>query len=576
METLTKALVLAGLSLIAVAGFAQTSPPAAEARPVAPPDVSGPVVKAAESPGTNSASINLVHQVTNEISAVTNVAGAGDDLIPLIVIDDVPLLDAVKNLARQAGVNFQFDPRATAMTNQPSVTVRFENVTAPDALDAVLENYGLALKHDPKTRISRITLKDAKAEEPLVSQVIQLKYSSPSNMMTLLKSILKPPLSQVLSDPRTSQILVVATEKEMANVLEIIPKLDTPTKQVLIEAQLWETSQSPHSVKGVDWSGTLNAQQVTFGNGKTTGTITEHRNAQNSLTAPGTTATDAAGRPVQQSQSSQSSSLGSLDSLLNTAVGGGGLGLSTAKGFSPSTAFLNADGLSAVVGFLNTDNDTELVATPRAVTLDNQKASLSVIKMYPVYTVTPGSANSPAGSSISYSNAGVILNVTPRISANSNISLLVAPEASDLGDPDKQVINGQNYTANTYVVRRVETQVMIHSGYTLVMGGLMKDSTTKSYTKVPVLGDLPGVGLLFRQDKKGRDKSNLLIFVTPTIIEEGDLQLNPPSTFLKTEFKPLIPDKPVSAWDSGQPYDWTKLGNTNTHVPITPSKPGKL
>jgi type II secretory pathway component GspD/PulD (secretin) len=297
------------------------------------------------------------------------------------------------------------------------------------------------------------------------------------------------------------------------------------------------------------------------------------------ITKPGSTVETPGGRPVTEGSSTKSDSMSSISSAFKSIVGGSGIGLNTARGFHPATAFLNADGLSAVVSFLNKDSDNELVATPRTVTLDNQLATLNVSRAYPVYKITPGSANSPAGSELTWTNVGVILQVTPRISANSNISLHVTPELSDIADKDTQVINGQAYTANIYGIRRVETHVMIQSGATLVMGGLINDRAYKSYTKVPILGDAPIFGLLFRKDTKKRDKQNLLIFVTPTIIEESDLQVNDRTQFLKTELKPEQVDKPVSWWDSGAPYDWTKpVTNADGTLPkkTADSKVGKL
>jgi type II secretory pathway component GspD/PulD (secretin) len=562
MKTMRTTLVIAGLALLAVTGFAQTTPVVAEAKPIAPPDVSSGAAKPAD--GTAG-------------KTVTATPAKATEVVPLIVIDDVPLLDAVKNLARQCGINFQFDPRVTAQSNQPNVTVRFENVSAEDALAAVLDNYGMVLQFDAKTKISKITIKDPKAEEPLITRVIQLKYCPPTNLVNLLKATLST-RSQVLPDLRTSQLLVLTTEKELPAVDILIAKLDTANKQVLIEAQMWETAKNPTSVKGIDWSGTLEAQRVTFGNGNTVGQIDQNSSSSSSVTKPGSTVTTPGGRDVTTGQDNKSSSSSSVDSLLKTALGGSGIGLNTARGFNPATAFLNADGLSAVVGFLNKDSDTELVATPRAVTLDNEMANLNVSRAYPVYKVTPGSANSPAGSEITWTNVGVLLKVTPRIAADSNISLYVSPELSDIAAVDKQVINGQPYTANIYGIRKVDTHVMIKSGYTLVMGGLINDRASKGYTKVPILGDAPIFGLLFRQDTKKRDKSNLMIFVTPTIVEDGDLQVSRPSNFLKSQYKPEQVDKPVTAWDGGAPYDWTKLGTNNPpNMPKTAdSKAGKL
>jgi len=196
------------------------------------------------------------------------------------------------------------------------------------------------------------------------------------------------------------------------------------------------------------------------------------------------------------------------------------------------------------------------VATPRAVTLDNQTAKLEVTRAFPIFKITPGSSQTPAGSEITYTNLGTILTVTPRISANSNIALKVVPEVSNIDSVDKQLSNGQAQTANVYAIRRIETQVVIPSGHTLVMGGLISDSSSKIRTKIPILGDLPVVGLAFRHDNKSRLKSNLLIFITPTIVNDEDFQ-PAQSQFLKSKIV-VRADKEESAWDSGKPYDWTK------------------
>src|SRR5205823_313347 len=123
----------------------------------------------------------------------------------------------------------------------------------------------------------------------------------------------------------------------------------------------------------------------------------------------------------------------------------------------------------------------------------------------------------------------------PRIAADKNISMRVIPEVSNIDSVDKQVIQGQLNTANIYAIRRIQTTVMIPSGNTLVMGGMINDTSVKSYTKVPILGDVPGVGLFFRKEGKNRNKSNLLIFITPTIVEDADFHPNNGGgEFLKT------------------------------------------
>jgi general secretion pathway protein D len=484
--------------------------------------------------GTNAAGTNVVSAPgVTEPTVPEEVPAEGDEsatplgsaniaaeVIPLIQIEEVPLTDAIRNLARQANLNFQFDPRITS-TNQPNVSIRFENVTASEALQAVLDNYDLQLVRDPRTRIARITIKDPKAEDPLVSKILQLRYSDPTNMVMMIKPNLSA-RSQVIADSRTSQLIVTTTEKELTAVEELVARLDTPTKQVLIEAHIFETSRTPSTIKGIDWSGTVEGQTVTFGNNQRV--LPEAVSVNPLVTAPG------------------------VPKIL----------VDTAGGFNPSTAFLNADGVSAVLSFLNKDADTEVVATPRAVTLDNQMATLSVTRAFPIFLITPGSANTPGGSQINYTNLGTILYVTPRITADNHVALRVNPEVSNIDSVDRKVIQNTVNEANVYAIRRIETHVMVPSGNTLVMGGLINDTRTKSYTKVPILGDLPVLGWAFRKEGKTRNKSNLLIFITPTIVDDEAFHMSSSGTeFLKT--RPTIPEEEVeSAWDSAKPHDWTK------------------
>lgn len=540
------ALIL-GLATSGLASYGQDNnppppPPADNIKPAETPTVTSPVVSPvvevpAQTPATpaetpvvaetapvvapTDGAVTVAARETAPAQPAGGTGSKADETVPLIVIDDVPLTDAIRNLARQSALNFQFDPRVTT-SNQPNVSIRFENVSAQEALLAVLDNYSLLLVKDSRSKIARVTIKDPKAEDPLVAKIVQLRYSEPTNLVTIVKSTLSS-RSTVVADARTSQLIINTTEKEVDAVLNLIKTLDAPTKQVLIEAKLIETSKAPSSIKGIDWSGTLSAQQFAFGN--------------NTQTAP---------------QSAGQSDNKPLATQWPRVM------VDTAKGFNPATAFLDADGVSAVLSFLNKDTDTEVVATPRAVTLDNQTATLSVTRAFPIFQVTPGSANSPAGATVTYTNLGAILYVTPRIAADNNVSLKVVPEVSNIDGVDKQVLNGEENTANIYAIRRIETSVMIPSGSTLVMGGMVNDTRSKSFTKVPLLGDIPFAGLAFRKEGKTRNKQNLLIFVTPTIVDDGDFQASTSGrVFLQS--KPMeSPEPKETAWDSGKPHDWTQ------------------
>ena len=184
-------------------------------------------------------------------------------------------------------------------------------------------------------------------------------------------------------------------------------------------------------------------------------------------------------------------------------------------------------------------------------------SSLSVTTAQPIFQTTAGTQGSPGGSQVTYTNLGTILHVTPRISANNTINLHVIPEVSDVSATITKTVAGLVNQADSFDIRTVDTRVLIPSGNTLVMGGMVDDSRTKGNTKVPVLGDIPGLGWAFRSETKSQIKKNLIIFITPTIVSNEDFQ--PTETaFLKTKL-PNFKNDDFGAWDSGEPQDWSKL-----------------
>ncbi|HEY4952554.1 MAG TPA: secretin N-terminal domain-containing protein, partial [Verrucomicrobiae bacterium] len=371
------------------------------------------------------------------------------------------------------------------------------------------------------------------------TRVVQLKYSSVSNMMDSVSATLTDKRSKAFPDTRTSQLVVVATEPEQESVDTLVNELDKPTRQVLIETKLVEISSNPKTVKGIDWSGTLAAQNIGFGN-----------NLLQSQT------TFAPGAPVTQSIGG-SNVLFNAQELANPSVIA-----NSASGFG-STGFLNADGLHAVLSFLNSSSDAQVVSTPRVVTLDNEAATISVTRAFPIINVTAGTANTAGGSSISYSNIGTTLIVTPRISANDYIWLKVTPDVSSFFGTVTKTIQGAVFQADEFDTRHIDTQVLIPNANTLVMGGLVKDSPSASYTKIPLLGDIPWLGYAFRSENKQLDKDNLLIFITPTILKDTDF--SPTATdFLKSQAKEMkSPMNPNRIWDSAKPRgDWSNPAPT--------------
>jgi type II secretory pathway component GspD/PulD (secretin) len=525
-----------------------------------------PMVSAPESPSTTTSSVTTsTVTTTNETASAAKPQPSELPSIPLIQFQDVPITTAIENLARQAGINYLIDPKIGygqpdqngQIKAEPTLSIRWENVTAEQALMALLDNYGLQLSEDRKTQIARITAKDPTAPPPLITRVIQLKFASTSNMVDSVQASLTDKRSKVLPDVRTSQLVVVATEREQEALDALINELDRPTRQVLIETKLVEISSNPKTTKGIDWSDTLGAQNIYFGNGL--------MQASSATTAnmPGTptTTTFSGGHTTTTTPSSSQSTTLAINQGL------GGMSWNTLSGFTPAIGFLNADGVHAVLSFLNATYDAQIVSTPRIVTLDNEMATIEVTRGYPVISLSGGTQNSSGSSSVTYSNVGTILQVTPRISANDYIWLKVVPVVSSFfGNVTVTVPGGNGNPSTSYPVpvfdtRRIDSQVMIPNGNTLVMGGLVQDNPTATYSKVPVLGDIPGLGWAFRSESKSMNKDNLIIFMTPTIIKNADFQQASSDSADFLQSKPAVMKNrmnPNSIWDGSEPRgDWS-------------------
>jgi type IV pilus assembly protein PilQ len=516
----------------------------------------------------------------SEVMSLTN--EMGDEILDTVTFDAIPLPDAVRALALQAGLNIQFDPRLLTTVGPdgrpiavtpPTITEKWKKVTAKQALLSLLENWGWQLVMDPRTPIGRITAKDPTALEPLVTTVIALQYGNPTNVLSEVQPTLSS-RSSIISDPRTHKLIVRTTDKELPAVQALIAKLDTPTRQVLIEAKIVETTKDITSAKGIDWTGTLAAQHVSFGNGLTSGFIGQTNATFTSPITTGTTTLPGGTTIPTVSGGGLVSSISNVSSLTTIVPGsptsGGGISINTAHGFNPSTAFLSADGVSAVLSFLNTDADTRSMSFPRTVALDGVQTEIMSVQNIPIFEQTQSApaAGAVAGLATVLPNydkkvegtvlneVGVKLTVIPRIAGPTNVLMDVRPEISSV---DAQVasytLDGQVSTSPIFDRRRVTTQASVPSGYTLVLGGVEIDNTLRSATKVPLLGDMPGLGSLFRSNSKTHNRDTILIFVTPTIIEESDFQPGR-SEFLKLKEPGHPPQE--GAWDSAEPYDWTK------------------
>ncbi len=220
--------------------------------------------------------------------------------------------------------------------------------------------------------------------------------------------------------------------------------------------------------------------------------------------------------PTGQHHERQSSRRAASSSTRQSGIGG----LLRALGGQFAILSVPADDLT--MRFLNEDADAELLANPRIVTANNQQATIKITRNQPVPQLNFNEQTAQAVfGGFQDKNYGNTLVVTPSINKDDFVTLNVKPEISNKVADSVFTFSGATVSSPIIDTRDIESTVLIKSGDTLAIGGLLQDEVTKTHNKVPVLGDIPVIGYAFQEHVNARTKRNLLIFVTPTIIKQG-------------------------------------------------------
>jgi general secretion pathway protein D len=290
-------------------------------------------------------------------------------------------------------------------------------------------------------------------------------------------------------DELNNALILAAPAAVIREVKSIVEKLDISRPQVLIEAVIAQLSEGQAKKLGVD---------ILFTSKDTGGYLTNFDGLLGSLVGAGL-----GGTP-------DSATLNTLiGGIPNSPVAFGGE-------FNPNTG----KGMGLLVQALKNDSDTNILSTPSVVTLDNEEASLSSGKEVPFQTGTYANSNSGSSSSNPFTTfnreeVGILLKVKPQISKGNAVRLEIEQESSKVEAGGKEGL--QTTTKNT-----IKTNVMIEDGELLILGGLIEDTYTQSESKVPLLGDIPLLGRLFKSASKSKDKQVLMMFIRPTIIRNPE------------------------------------------------------
>jgi len=326
----------------------------------------------------------------------------------------------------------------------------------------------------------------------------------------------------ISSDPETGRIIVITDEETSEHISNVISNIDIPKPQVLIKVVFLE---------------------VTYNNGLDFGVEGGFQNQNGSTTAQGANIFGISGLN-SVATNLQYNSVGLPVSAIGTTPPGAGL-----------YQVLGTD-YQATLRAIATAGKTEVLSRPSILARNNQPATITVGQSVPLITNVRYDNFGNAINSVTYEDVGIILRVTPFISNDGLVEMIVSPEISSLTDQSIAIGNGAS--APVIATRSADTVVVTPDGQPVIIGGLMQKTQQGSDSKIPLLGDIPLLGNLFKRQVKSNSKTELMIFLTPHIVEtpsqllalsgkERSQAVLPKKAFTEEELNRFIDDLPASS-----------------------------
>lgn len=417
--------------------------------------------------------------------------------------DDVG--QVLRLLARQAKINVVVSDAIVGTIN-----MRLEDVTAMQAIETICQSKGYDFTETKGVYYVKTAAE--RAAEPTQGDSYTFAYARAAQVIPLLTSQLKAKGIVPQVDERTNTVFYQEAKSNVTTIHDFLIKVDRPTKQVMIEARLVEVNSNPRQSYGINWGGVFGSSSSpkTFKyGGSDLGTTTTDP-------ATGLATTTTPVNPAFTSGVAQTN-----DFLLgNPARTGFDFnGIKSALG--SQFAILSVPQFSATLRFLNEDADAEFLANPRIVTADNLEATIKIVRNQPVPQLNFNEQTATAVfGGFQDKVYGNTLVVKPSVNKDNFVTLSVKPEISNKVQDASFQFQGATVSSPVIDTRTLESNVLIKSGCTLAIGGLLQDETSQGVTKVPILGDIPIIGYVFQEHVNSRTKRNLLIFVTPTIIAQ--------------------------------------------------------
>ncbi|MDI3260122.1 MAG: type IV pilus secretin PilQ [Sinobacteraceae bacterium] len=417
----------------------------------------------------------------------------------------VDIRSLLQIIADVAGVNM-----VVSDSIQGQIAMRLQNVPWDQALDVILRVKGLGMRRQgnvmlvaPLEELAQREKVELEAEKqkvqlaPLHSELIQINYAKASELASLIRSKESSILSDrgsVTVDERTNSLLVLDTADKLADIRALIQRLDVPVRQVLIESRIVIAQDNFERDLGTRFGIT---QAGTSSNGNlftTSGTSTSTNNTVTGYLNSGRTTIGIDPTPSDRYN-------------IN-------LPAPVATGSTPASIAFALLGKNVLVDLelqaLQTEGQGEVISTPRVITANGKQAAIKQGVEIPYQQSTSSGATS-----VSFKDAVLSLNVTPQITPDGRIIMDLAVHDDSVGQNVSTGTGGSVPSINT---REVDTQVLVDNGQTVVLGGVYQQTVNKNVSKVPLLGDLPLLGFLFRNTQLQNQKQELLIFITPKIL----------------------------------------------------------
>ena len=338
-----------------------------------------------------------------------------------------------------------------------------------------------------KEKIHVFYLENATAED--LAKVLQALPSKQSGPAKGKKAPVVSEQVRITADKSTNSLIIMAEKEDYLVLEEIIKKLDIPRAMVYIECLIMEVNVDKEFNLGTEWTAM----------GETS--YRDREGGYGGGFSDGSGILSGIGTPSAITDFTSLTGPGTLPPGFSLGVFGGSVQIGNA-------VFPN---LGAVVQAYKKDKDVHILSTPQILTMDNEEAKITVGKNIPYQTKVGTTTAAETYSTYEYKDVGITLKITPNISKDRMVRLNISQEVNKLESTTE--------FRPTTLKRTIETTVIVNDKNTIVIGGLIDDSFSRTEYKVPCLGDIPLTGWLFKSRYKGREKTNLFVFLTPHVIE---------------------------------------------------------